>query len=80
MTLASHIHSSSIIAMLYSMGPSIHMPGECMGREQSHIGIIIRLIIKSCVSVPFIPPTWILGAYHKPLHEMPTINHSINVG
>ena len=50
MTWASHIHSPSIIAMLYSMGPSIHMPTECMGMEQSRIGILIRLIIKK----PFI--------------------------
>ena len=30
--------------MLYSMGLSIHMHGDCERRKQSHIGIIIRLI------------------------------------
>ena len=44
MTWNSCIHSPSINTMLYSMGPSIHMPGECMGRTQSRIGILIRLI------------------------------------
>ena len=34
-TWVSCIHSPSMIAMLYSMGPSIHMSGECMGREQA---------------------------------------------
>ena len=38
----SSTHSPSIIAVLYSLGPSIHTTGECMGREQSRIGIIIR--------------------------------------
>ena len=32
MTWASRIHSPSIIAMLYSMGISIHVPGECIGK------------------------------------------------
>ena len=40
MTWASHTHSHSIISVLYSMGHSIHIPGECMGREQSRFGII----------------------------------------
>ena len=34
----SHIHSPSIIAM----GLGIHMPEECMEREQSRIGILIH--------------------------------------
>ena len=34
----SGIHFPSIFAMLYSMVLSMH--GECMGREQSHIGIL----------------------------------------
>ena len=37
-------HSPSIISVFHSLGPSKHMPGECIGREQSHIGIIIWLI------------------------------------
>ena len=49
MTGASRIHSPSIIPMLYSMGFSIYMLGECMGKEQSSIGILIRLVIKSRV-------------------------------
>ena len=57
MTRESRTHSPSIISVLYSMGPSIHMPGECMGREQSRIGIIIRLIKNSRISFPFISPT-----------------------
>ena len=32
--------SPSIVAMLYSMGLSRHMHGECMRREQSLIGIL----------------------------------------
>ena len=44
-TWALHIHSPSIFAVLYSIGPRIHMPGECMGREQSCIGIIIQLMV-----------------------------------
>ena len=60
MTWASRIHSPSIFAVLYSMGPSIHMPGECRGREQSRIGIIIRLIKNGRISFPFISPTCLL--------------------
>ena len=56
MTWALRIHSPSILAVLYSIGPSIHMPGECMGREQSRIGIIIRLIKNGRISFPFISP------------------------
>ena len=47
MTWNSRIHSPSIITLPYSMGFSIHMHGECMGREQSRIGIIIWLIQKA---------------------------------
>ena len=38
------IHFPSKTVMLYTMSLSIHMHGECEGRKQSHIGIIIRLI------------------------------------
>ena len=50
MTWASCIQSSSIIAIIYSIGPSIHMPGECMAREQSRTGIITTHIKESCIS------------------------------
>ena len=33
LTLNARTHSPSIIAVLYSLGPSIHMPEECMGIE-----------------------------------------------
>ena len=46
-------HSPSISTVLYSLGPSIHMPGECMGREQSRIGILIRLITNVRISFLF---------------------------
>ena len=57
MTQTSRIHSPSIIVMLYSMGLIINIPGECMGRKQSRIGILIRLIIKSRVSFLLISRT-----------------------
>ena len=57
MTWASRTHSPSIISVLYSMGPSIHMPGECMRREQSRSGIIIRLFKNGRISFPVISPT-----------------------
>ena len=57
MTQASHIHSHSIITVLNLMGHSIHMPGECMGREQSCIGILIRLFKNGRISFPIISPT-----------------------
>ena len=44
MTWNSRIRSPSIVTLPYLMGLSIHMYGECMRREQSRIGIIIRLI------------------------------------
>ena len=53
-------HSPSIIAVLYSLGPSIHMPGECMGREQSRIRIIIPLIRNGRISCSFISPTCLI--------------------
>ena len=59
MTLASCTHTPSIIPVLYSLGPSIHI--ECMGREQSCSGIIIRVIQWSCILLVFISPTWLLG-------------------
>ena len=61
LTWSSCTHSPSIIAVLYSLGPSIDMPGECMGREQSS-GIIIRPIKKSRVSILFISPNLITAA------------------
>ena len=39
-------HSPATTMMVYSMAYSKHVPGECMGLEQSRIGIIIRLINK----------------------------------
>ena len=57
MTWALRTRSPSIISVLYSMSPSIHMPGEIMVREQSCIGIIIWLIKNSRISFPFISPT-----------------------
>ena len=57
LTLNVRTHSPSIIAVLYSLGPSIHIPEECMGREQSRIGIIIWLIKNGRISFPFITPT-----------------------
>ena len=61
MTWASHTHSPSIISVLYSMGPGIHMPGECMRREQSRSGIIIRLFKNGRISFPVISPTCLPG-------------------
>ena len=60
MTWALRIPSPSIIAVPYSLGLSIHMPGECMGREQSHIGIIIRPNKKGRISIPFVFPTCVI--------------------
>ena len=57
----AHVYSPNIIAMLYSMGPRIHMHAECMGREQSSISILIWLIKKSRVLFLFISPTWYGG-------------------
>ena len=70
LTLASRTHSPtpSIIAVLYLKGPSIHMPGECTGREESRISILIRLIRKSHISFLFISRTW-LYTYLKLLKE-----------
>ena len=42
----------SLCYTLYSLGYSIHMPGKCMQREQSRIGILIRLIKSSCILFP----------------------------
>ena len=55
MTWALLTHSHSIILVLHLMGHSIHLPGECMGREQSRIGNIIRLFKNGCVSFPVSP-------------------------
>ena len=61
MTQASHIISPCIITVLNLMGLSIHMPGECMGREQSRIGILIRLFENGRISFPVISPTFLRG-------------------
>ena len=58
MTQASRIHSPSIIAMLNSMGSSIHMPGEGVGSEHSHIGSLLRLSIMHRNKKRVISPTW----------------------
>ena len=63
MTWALHIHSPSIIPMLYSMGPSIYMPGECMGRGQSHSGILKRLRIMHRIRNVVISPTCLLHGH-----------------
>ena len=65
MTWASRTQSPSIISVLYSMGPSIHMPGECMRREQSRSGIIIRLFKNGRISFPVISPTCSSSAWIK---------------
>ena len=57
MTQASRIHSPGIITVLNLMGLSIHMPGECMTREQRRIGIIIRLFKNGRISCPVISLT-----------------------
>ena len=36
-----------------------------MGREQSHIGILIRLVEWSCIIFVFIFPTWLALNYHE---------------
>ena len=36
----THVHSPSIITMLYSVIPSMYMSGECTRREQSRVGIL----------------------------------------
>ena len=48
------IHSPSIITLLYSMDLSVDMLRKCMGREESRIGILIRLIQWSCILFLFI--------------------------
>ena len=53
------MHSPSIITMLYSMGLSIHMHGECIGREQSRMSILIQLIQWSHILFVFTSPTCI---------------------
>ena len=61
LTWNSHTHSPSIITVLYSLGPSIHMPGERMGREQGRIGILIRLIKNSRISFSLRFPKLLTG-------------------
>ena len=61
MIQASDIHSASIITVLNLMGLNIHMPGECMGREQSRIGILIRLFKNGGISFPVISQTFLRG-------------------
>ena len=52
------IHSPSIITMLFLMGLSIHILGECRGREQSRIGILIRPIHCSSILFFFVSQTF----------------------
>ena len=58
--MTSCTHPPSTIAVLYSLGPYVHKPGECMGREEKRIGIIIRFIQWSCILLVFITPTCVL--------------------
>ena len=55
MTQVSRIHSPGIITVLNLMGLSIHMPGECMRREQSCIGILLRLFNNGRIHFPSFP-------------------------
>ena len=63
MTQVSRTHSHSIISVPYSMDHSIHMPGECMGRELSRICTTIRLFKNGRISFPVISPTCIQLEY-----------------
>ena len=58
LTLGSHIHSPAIAVIAYSMAHSKHEHEECRVREQSRIGILIRLIKNDRISFPFISTTW----------------------
>ena len=44
LTLNSCTHSPATVMMPYSMADSKHKHGECRGREQGRIGILIRPI------------------------------------
>ena len=55
LTWGSRSHSPVTTVMAHSMAYRKHMPGECMGREQSRIGIIIRLINSSVFHFPSFP-------------------------
>ena len=55
-TYSPNIHSPTIPATLHSMGLGKHRPGECTGRKQSRIGILIRLIQLSRIQIVFISP------------------------
>ena len=57
LTWGSHTHSPATAMMAYSMAYSKHKHGECRRREQCRIGILIRLIKNSRISIPFISPT-----------------------
>ena len=72
MTWPLHIHSPSIIAMLYSVSPSIYMSGECMGREQSPIVIRIWGIHFSHMLYVFISSTCLMFTTRRPviIHEV----------
>ena len=57
LTWVLRIHYPATAMMAYSMANSKHKHGECRGREQSRIGILIRLIKNGRISFPFISPT-----------------------
>ena len=58
MTWASRIHRSPGTAVLiYPMAYNKHTPGECTQRQQSRIGILIRLFKNGRISFPVISPT-----------------------
>ena len=56
---------SSPTMMTYSMANSKHKHGECMGREQSRIGIIIWLFKNGRILFPIVSPTE-LGQSEEP--------------
>ena len=53
----AHTLSQHNLCALLNGSQHTYMPGECMGREQSRIGIIIRLFKNGRVSFPIISPT-----------------------
>ena len=57
LTWGSRIYSPATARMAYSMANTKHKHGECMGREQSRIGILIRLFKNGRIFFPFISPT-----------------------
>ena len=71
MTWASHTHSPAAAMIAYSMANSKHKHGECMGREQSRIGIIIRLFKNGRISFPSFPQSAYCGGNpFSPSHKV----------